>query len=147
MNSSLFPIDILLVEDNPGDVLLVQEAVAETGLAYNIHVVRDGVEAMEYLRKEGKYADVLRPDLVLLDLNLPRKSGREVLAEIKSDENLRSIPVVILTASALEMDVVKAYHEYANCFIIKPINLDQFIKVAQAIQEFWFAMVKLPHRP
>ena len=138
---------MLLVEDNPGDVRLTLEALREAKIKNTVRVVSDGVEAMEYLRKEGKYADVLRPDLVLLDLNLPRKSGREVLAEIKSDENLRSIPVVILTASALEMDVVKAYHEYANCFIIKPINLDQFIKVAQAIQEFWFAMVKLPHRP
>jgi two-component system response regulator len=138
------PIEILLVEDNPGDVDLTREAL-EIGKLNNIlHVVDDGEEAMAFLRREGQYAKTSRPDLVLLDLNLPRKNGREVLAEIKSDENLKRIPVVILTTSKAEEDILKTYNLHANCYVTKPIDLDQFIKVVHAIEEFWLTIVKLP---
>ncbi len=137
-------IDILLVEDNPGDADLAREAL-ETGKVRNsLHVVGDGEAAMAFLRHQGKYTAAPRPDLVLLDLNLPKKDGREVLAEIKSDENLKCIPVVILTTSKAEVDILKTYNLHANCYISKPIDLDQFIKVVQAIEEFWFTIVKLP---
>ncbi len=138
------PIDILLVEDNPGDVRLAQEALKDSKVRNNLFVVRDGVEAMAYLRREGKYADALRPDLVLLDLNLPRKDGREVLAEIKGDEGLRQIPTVILTVSKDEADVLKTYDLHANCFITKPIDLGEFIKVVRSIEDFWLTIVRLP---
>jgi CheY-like chemotaxis protein len=137
-------LDILLVEDNPGDVRLTQEALKENKLHNNLHVTRNGVEAMAFLRQEGKYAEAPRPGLVLLDLNLPRKDGREVLAEIKSDETLRRIPVVILTTSQAEEDILKTYDLHANCYITKPVDLDRFIKVIQSIKDFWLAIVKLP---
>ena len=138
------PIEILLVEDNPGDVDLAREAL-DTGKVRNtLHVVGDGEAALAFLRRQGLYADAPRPGLVLLDLNLPRKDGREVLAEIKTDTNLRCIPVVILTSSKAEEDILKTYDLHANCFITKPIDLHQFIKVVQAIEEFWFTIVKLP---
>jgi chemotaxis family two-component system response regulator Rcp1 len=138
------PIEILLVEDNPGDVDLTREALDIGKLNNILHVVDDGEEAMAFLRREGQYAKAPRPDLVLLDLNLPRKNGREVLAEIKSDENLKRIPVVILTTSKAEEDILKTYNLHANCYVTKPIDLDQFIKVVHAIEEFWLTIVKLP---
>jgi len=138
------PIEILLVEDNPGDVDLSREAL-ENGKLYNtLHVVNDGEAAMAFLRHEGKYTDAPRPDLILLDLNLPRKNGQEVLAEIKSDEELKCIPVVILTSSKAEQDILSTYNLHANCYISKPIDLDQFLKVVQAIKTFWVTIVKLP---
>ena len=143
-NHLIKPIEILLVEDNPGDVDLTREALENGKLRNTLHVVRDGEAAMAFLRREGKYAGVPRPGLVLLDLNLPRKNGREVLAEMKSDKNLKRIPVVILTTSKAEEDILKSYNLHANCFITKPIELSQFIKVVQAIEEFWLTIVKLP---
>ncbi len=138
------PIEILLVEDSPGDVRLTQEGLKEAKLHNNLHVVGDGVEALSFLRKEGKYTNVPRPDLVLLDLNLPKKDGREVLAEIKSDEKLKCIPVVVLTISKAEEDILKSYGLHANCYIIKPIDFNQFTSVVKAIKDFWFSIVKLP---
>jgi chemotaxis family two-component system response regulator Rcp1 len=138
------PIDILLVEDNPGDVRLTIEALKEDKLQNNLHVVKDGIEAMAFLCQEGEYADAPRPDLILLDLNLPKKDGREVLEEIKADESLKRIPVVILTTSQAEEDILKTYDLHANCYITKPVNLDQFIKVVRSIEEFWLTIVKLP---
>lgn len=137
-------IEILLVEDNPGDVRLTQEALKENKIRNNLHVAKDGVEAMKFLRKMNGLKDVPRPDLILLDLNLPKKDGREVLAEIKTDDNLRSIPVVILTTSDAEDDVAKAYHMYANCYIRKPIDLNRFIDVVKVIENFWLSIVELP---
>jgi chemotaxis family two-component system response regulator Rcp1 len=137
-------IDILLVEDNPGDVRLTMEALKEAKLLNTIEHVPDGVEALAYLRKEGKYREANRPDLILLDLNLPKKDGREVLAEVKNDPNLKRIPVVILTTSRAEQDILKAYNLHANCYITKPVDLDQFVRVAKSIDDFWFTMVKLP---
>jgi two-component system, chemotaxis family, response regulator Rcp1 len=137
-------LDILLVEDNPGDVRLAMEALKEAKLLNQITNVPDGVEALAYLRREGKYAEAARPDLILLDLNLPKKDGREVLAEIKNDASLKRIPVVILTTSRAEQDILKAYNLHANCYITKPVDLDQFIKVAKSIDDFWFTMVRLP---
>ena len=140
-------IEILLIEDNPGDVDLAREAL-ETGKVRNtLHVVNDGEAAMAFLRREGTYAGVPRPDLVLLDLNLPKKDGREVLAEIKADPELMRIPVVVLTTSRAEVDILKTYNLHANCFITKPIDLHQFIKVVHAIEDFWFTIVKLPPNP
>ena len=139
------PIEILLIEDNPGDVDLTREALESNKLRNNLHVVRDGEEAMAFLRHEGKYAGVPRPGLVLLDLNLPRKNGREVLAEMKSDENLKRIPVVVLTTSQAEEDIHKTYNLHANCYVNKPIELNHFIKVVQAIEDFWLTIVELPH--
>jgi chemotaxis family two-component system response regulator Rcp1 len=138
------PIEILLVEDNPGDVRLTVEALKDAKVHNNLHVAEDGVEAMAFLRREGKYAGVPRPDLVLLDLNLPKKDGREVLAEIKEDPDLRRIPVVILTVSRAEEDILRSYDLHANCYITKPVNLDQFLKVVKSIEDFWFTIVKLP---
>ena len=138
------PVEILLVEDNPGDVGLTRETLKDSKLLNHISVVEDGVEAMAFLRLEGKYAKATRPDLILLDLNLPKKDGREVLAEIKTDEQLRRIPVVILTTSSAEQDILEMYDLHANCFITKPVNLDQFTTVVKAIEEFWFTIVKLP---
>lgn len=138
------PIEILLVEDNAGDARLAQEALKENKVHNNIHHVKDGVEAMAFLRREGPYADVPFPDLVLLDLNMPRKDGREVLAEVKDDPALRLVPIVVLTTSAAERDLVKSYDLHANAYVIKPLDLDQFIEVVQAIQSFWFTIVKLP---
>ncbi len=138
------PVEILLVEDNPGDVRLTQEALNDGKVRNNMHVAEDGVEAVAFLRREGKYADAPRPDLILLDLNLPKKDGREVLAEIKTDEDLKRIPVVVLTTSKAEQDIFRAYDQHANCYITKPVDLDQFIKIVKGIEDFWFTIVKLP---
>jgi chemotaxis family two-component system response regulator Rcp1 len=138
------PIDILLVEDNPGDVRLTIEALKDGKVRNRLNVVGDGVEAMAYLRREGKYADIPRPDVILLDLNLPKKDGREVLAEIKEDEELRRIPVVVLTTSSSEQDILRTYNLHANCYITKPVDLDQFIQVVRGIEDFWLTIVKLP---
>ncbi len=137
-------IDILLVEDNPGDVRLAQEALKESKVRNKLYVVEDGVEAMAFLRREGKYETAPRPDLILLDLNLPRKSGREVLSEIKTDENLMRIPVVVLTVSRAEEDVIRCYSHHANCYITKPLDFNQFMEVTRSIEEFWLTIVKLP---
>lgn len=137
-------IEILLVEDNPGDVRLTQEALKEGKVHNRLHVVGDGVEAMAFLRREGRYADAVRPDLILLDLNLPRKDGREVLAEIKQDALLKVIPVVVLTTSSAEEDVLRSYNLHANCYIVKPVDLDQFIRAVKFIDDFWLTVVKLP---
>jgi len=141
------PIEILLVEDNPGDADIAREALENGKVLNTLHVVGDGELAMAFLRGQGQYANAPQPDLILLDLNLPRKDGREVLAEVKSDAGLKCIPVVILTTSKAEEDIIKTYNLHANCFITKPIDLDQFIKVVQAIEEFWFTIVKLPPNP
>lgn len=138
------PIDILLVEDNPGDVRLTIETLKEDKLQNNLHVVKDGIEAMAFLHQEGEYADAPRPDLILLDLNLPKKDGREVLEEIKADESLMRIPVVILTTSQAEEDILKTYELHANCYITKPVNLEQFAKVVRSIEQFWLTIVRLP---
>ena len=139
------PIEILLVEDSEGDARLAQEALKEAKVVNTLHWVEDGEEAMEFLRRKGKYANAPRPHVILLDLNLPKKDGREVLAEIKQDESLRRIPVVILTASEAEVDIVKSYDLHANCYITKPIDLDQFLRVVKAIEGFWLTIVKLPN--
>ena len=141
------PADFLLVEDNPGDVRLTQEALKSHKVQNNLHVVTDGEEAMAFLRRQGKYKNAPRPDIILLDLNLPKKDGREVLAEIKSDANLKTIPVVIITSSEAEQDVIKSYNLNANCYVTKPVDLDQFIKVVQSINDFWLTIVKLPSGP
>lgn len=138
------PIEILLVEDNPGDVRLTREALRDGKVRNVLHVAEDGVEAMAFLRREGNYADAPRPDVILLDLNLPRKDGREVLAEIKADETLRRIPIVVMTTSSAEQDILRTYDLHANCYITKPVDLDQFIEVVRSIQEFWLTIVKLP---
>ena len=133
-----------MVEDSPGDVRLTREPLKEGKVRNNFHVARDGVEALEFLRREGEFADAPRPDLILLDLNMPRMDGREVLQEIKADETLRLIPVVILTTSKAEEDVVRSYKLNANCYITKPVDLDQFIKVVRSIEDFWLTVVRLP---
>lgn len=138
------PIEILLVEDNPGDAQLTQIAVEDSKMSIKLNVVEDGVEAMNFLQKQGKYAKATCPDLILLDLNLPRKDGREVLAEIKNDDILKRIPVVVLTTSQAEDDILKAYDLSANCYITKPVDFDQFVKIVQSIEHFWFTIVKLP---
>jgi chemotaxis family two-component system response regulator Rcp1 len=138
------PAEMLLVEDNPGDARLAIEALKDAKVNNNLSWVQDGVEAMAFLRREGEYSDVPRPDVILLDLNLPKKDGREVLAEVKADKDLRSIPVVILTVSGAEEDIVKTYDLHANCYIRKPIDLDQFMKVVKAIKDFWLSIVILP---
>ncbi|EPY01809.1 response regulator [Magnetospirillum fulvum] len=138
--------DILLVEDNPGDARLAQEALKEGRMTSRLKVVVDGVEAMAYLRREGIYADSPRPDLVLLDLNLPRKDGRQVLAEMKEDPELRRIPVVVLTTSQAGQDILRSYDLHANCYITKPVDLDRFIAVVRSIEEYWCSVVTLPPR-
>ena len=138
------PIEILLIEDNAGDARLAKEALRDAKVANNLSWVADGVEAMAYLRREGQYDKAPRPDLILLDLNLPRKDGREVLSAIKADDRLKRIPVVILTTSQAEEDILRAYHLNANCYISKPVDLDQFIKVVRTIEDFWLTIVKLP---
>ena len=138
------PIEILLVEDNPGDVRLVREALKEGKVRNILHVVGDGVEAITFLHKQGEYSKNPRPDLILLDLNLPKKDGREVLAEIKADDNLKRIPVVVLTTSQSEKDILKSYDLYANCYITKPVDLDKFLEVVKSIEDFWLTVVKLP---
>jgi two-component system, chemotaxis family, response regulator Rcp1 len=137
-------IDILLVEDNEGDARLAKEAMRDSKIQNTLHHVIDGEEAMDFLRQRGNYTKVPRPDLILLDLNLPKMDGRQVLAEIKGDENLKRIPVVILTVSSAEEDIFKAYNLHANCYITKPIDLSQFMKVVRSVEDFWLTIVKLP---
>jgi two-component system, chemotaxis family, response regulator Rcp1 len=138
------PIEILLVEDNPGDERLTREALKEGKVRNILHVVTDGREAMRFLRREGRYAQTVRPDLILLDLNLPGKDGRTVLKEIKADPSVRSIPVVILTSSQAEEDIVRSYNLQANCYVTKPVDLNQFVVVVKTIESFWFTIVRLP---
>ena len=138
------PIEILLVEDNPAAVRLTREALKEEKINNSLSVAKDGIEALAFLRREGAYEKAVRPDLILLDLNLPRKDGREVLKEIKEDENLKCIPVVVLTVSEAESDILKTYNLHANCYITKPIDLSQFSRVVKSIQDFWLTIVKLP---
>lgn len=140
------PIRILMVEDNDGDVFLTTEALKEAKVANQVHVVHDGVEALEYLRRHGKYATAPRPDLILLDLNLPRKDGREVLEEIKADPALHKIPIVILTSSSAETDVCKTYNLHANCYIVKPVDFAALVEVVRSIDNFWMTVVTLPNR-
>jgi two-component system, chemotaxis family, response regulator Rcp1 len=137
-------IEILLVEDNPGDARLAQEAIREAQMRNHLNWVLDGVEALTFLRKEGKHTQAPRPDLILLDLNLPRKDGREFLAEIKKDERFKRIPVIVLTTSEAEEDISRAYRLKANCYIAKPPQLDQLIKIVKGIEEFWFKVARLP---
>jgi two-component system, chemotaxis family, response regulator Rcp1 len=137
---------ILMVEDNPTDVLIAREGFSGAEMRNTLHVADDGIEAMEFLRQRGKYAGAPRPDLILLDLNMPRRNGQEVLAEIKSDDNLMSIPVVILTTSKSAEDIDKAYGLHANCYISKPVDFDEFTNVVQTIQDFWFSIVTLSQR-
>lgn len=139
--------DILLGEDEPGDVYLTQEALKTARILNSVHVVEDGVEALAFLRRTGAYADAPRPGLILLDLNLPRKDGREVLAEIKGDPSLATIPVIVLTTSKADEDIIRSYALHANCYVTKPVGLDQFMTVIRATQEFWLSMVKLPPNP
>lgn len=140
----LQPIEILLIEDSPTDALLAKECSNTPRVRNTLHTMMDGVEALAFLHKEGKYRDVPRPDLILLDLNLPKKDGREVLAEIKADEKLKRIPVVVLTTSEDEMDVFQSYGRHANCYIVKPVDFDKFAKIVQDIEGFWFSVVTLP---
>lgn len=146
MKERINPIEILLVEDNPGDVRLETEALKEGKIFNRLSVVRDGAEAMEFLRKKGKFVDVETPDLILLDLNLPKKDGREVLAEIKADDDLKRIPVVVLTTSRNEEDVLKSYNLHANAYIVKPLDLEQFINAVRKIEDFWLTVVRLPSK-
>jgi len=136
---------ILMVEDNPADVRLTREAFSEAKISNSLYVVSDGVEAMSFLRREAPYADVPRPDLILLDLNLPRKDGREVLAEIKADPSLRRIPVVVLTTSRSDADVLSSYNLHANCYITKPVDLERFLEIVHSVENFWLTAVTLPH--
>jgi two-component system response regulator len=138
------PIIILMVEDNPTDVLVTKEGLLSAKLLNTLYVADDGMEAMDFLRHQGKYADAPRPDLILLDLNMPRKNGHEVLAQIKADDKLKNIPVVILTTSKAEGDIINAYKLHANCYITKPVDFDSFTKIVQTIQAFWFSVVTLP---
>src|ERR1039457_1706374 len=144
METTNKPIEILLVEDNEGDARLAQEALKDSKVTNIIHHVHDGIEAMDFLHHKGKYKDAVRPDLILLDLNLPRKDGREVLTEIKNDDNLKMIPVVILTISSNEQDILKTYNLHVNCFITKPLDFEQFLKVVHSIEDFWPTIVRLP---
>jgi len=139
------PIEILLVEDNPGDIRLTKEALKECRILNNLHVTMDGVEAMEYLEKNGRFADSPKPDLILLDLNLPKKSGMEVLTEIKSSEQLKIIPIVVLTTSDSEKDILESYKHHVNCFVTKPVEFDAFMTAVKSIEDFWFSIVRLPH--
>jgi chemotaxis family two-component system response regulator Rcp1 len=138
------PIEILMAEDNPGDVRLTMEALRDAKVLNHMSVAADGVEAMAFLRREGQHAHAPRPDLILLDLNMPRKDGREVLAEIKEDLDLRRIPVVVLTTSTAEKDIMESYDLHANCYIAKPVDLDQFLDVVKSIEDFWLTIVRLP---
>ena len=138
------PIEILLIEDDPGDVLITREALQSAKIRNTLHVVRDGVEALDFLFRRGAYADAPRPDLILLDLNLPRKDGREVLTEVKEDSDLRRIPVVVLTTSSAEEDIVRSYNLHANLYVTKPVELDQFLRIVTAIDDFFVTVVRLP---
>lgn len=144
MTASDKSVEVLLVEDNPGDVRLTREALKESAITHNLNVVSDGVEALAFLRRQGKYALSPRPDIVLLDLNLPKKDGREVLTELKQDPNLRRIPVVVLTTSKAEQDIIKAYDLHANCYVTKPVDLEEFITLVKTIEDFWLTVVRLP---
>ena len=137
-------VEILLVEDSPGDVRLTQEALGDAKIQNRLNVVNDGIEALAYLHQEGHYGDAPRPDLILLDLNMPRMDGREVLAAVKSQDSLKTIPVVVLTTSEADADILKSYELHASCYITKPVDLEQFIRVVAGIEEFWFSIVKLP---
>lgn len=142
--NTIRPIEILLVEDSPSDADLTVDAFSEARVLNNLHWVEDGVEALSFLRRQGQYRDVPRPDLILLDLNMPKKDGREVLAEIKADSQLKRIPVIILTTSAAERDILKTYELNGNCYVTKPIDVEQFMSVAKIIEAFWLAVVQLP---
>ncbi|MEP0875485.1 response regulator [Funiculus sociatus GB2-M2] len=144
MNSGDIPVEILLVEDNEGDIRLTKEAFRESMVWNHMNVVKDGAEALAFLRREGKYTDAIRPGIILLDLNLPKRSGIEVLEEIKRDDELKHIPVVVLTSSQAEQDILNSYNFHANCFITKPLDLEQFLQVVQSIKDFWLTIVKLP---
>ena len=144
MSDSLSVIDVLLVEDDPGDALMTQEAFEHHKIRNSLHIVKDGVEALEFLRREGQYENAPRPGLILLDLNLPRKDGREVLSEVKNDAELRSIPVVVLTTSEAEEDILRSYSLYANAYVTKPVDFDRFIEVVRQIDDFFVTVVKLP---
>lgn len=137
-------LQILLIEDSKSDAVLISETLSESKLLNELNIVRDGVEATDYLYKRGKYTHVSRPDLILLDLNLPKKNGRELLAQIKADENLKTIPVVVLTTSSDETDILKSYQLHVNCYLVKPVDLEQFITVVRSIENFWLALVELP---
>lgn len=139
------PIEILLVEDNPGDARLTREALSEGKVHNNLHHARDGVEAIAFLRREGAFANAPTPDIILLDLNLPKKDGREVLSDLKADPRLRCIPVVVLTTSEAEQDILRSYELHANCYITKPVDLEKFIAIVRGIEDFWLAIVTLPH--
>lgn len=141
---ALKPVEILLVEDNPGDVRLTKEALKEAKVINNLTVLKDGVEALAFLRRQGTYDNAITPHLILLDLNLPKKDGREVLAEIKADETLKRIPVVVLTTSQDEQDIFKSYNLHANCYVTKPVDLEQFMTVVKSIEDFWLGIVMLP---
>ncbi|HEX2920039.1 MAG TPA: response regulator [Bacteroidales bacterium] len=143
-NPVLDSMDILIVEDNPGDARLIREVLNDNKVYSSLHIVNDGVEAMSFLHNTGKYSEMPKPDLIILDLNLPKKDGREVLAELKADDELMHIPVVIMTISQAEEDILKTYKLHANCYIAKPIDLNEFIKVIKSIEDFWFSIVKLP---
>ena len=143
VSTTASPVEILIVEDNPGDVRLAREGLSECKIRNNLHAVDDGIKAMAFLRKQGEYVRTPRPDLILLDLNLPKKDGRQVLREIKEDESFRLIPVVVLTTSKAEEDIVKSYSLHANCYVTKPLGLQQFVEVVQSIENFWFTIVKL----
>jgi chemotaxis family two-component system response regulator Rcp1 len=138
------PIEILLVEDNPADAILMREALRDATVRNNLHVVGDGEDAMAFLRHQDRYADAVVPDLIMLDLNLPKRDGRSVLREIKEDPELKRIPVVVVTSSQAEEDILGSYDLHANCYVTKPVDFDQFIKLMQTIEEFWFTVVKLP---
>lgn len=144
MEKNIRPVNVLLVEDNPGDVRLTQEAFKEAKIFIKLDVTMDGAEAIKFLRKEGEYADVVTPDLILLDLNLPKKDGREVLKEIKTDDTLKRIPVVILTTSNAEQDILKSYNLHVNCYINKPVDFEKFFDIIQKIEEFWLTTAILP---
>jgi CheY-like chemotaxis protein len=141
----VLPVEVLLVEDDPGDVLMTREALEDYKVRNNLHVVNDGEQALAFLRNEGDYRDAPAPDLILLDLNLPRRDGREVLAEVKADERLRRIPVVVLTTSEAEEDVLRSYDLHANCYVTKPVDLEKFIVVVKSIDAFWLTVVTLPN--
>jgi len=144
MNETDGPVEILLAEDNPGDVTLTKKALEEGKLANNLHVTTDGVDALEFLRQEGEYEDAPRPDLVLLDLNMPRKDGEDVLKEMQADDSLNRIPVVVLTSSESEEDIAKSYELNANAYLTKPVDFDGFVEIVNRMEEFWFQVVKLP---
>lgn len=144
IKENIRPIEILLVDDNPGDIRLTQEALKESKVFNNLHIVEDGMEALEFLRKKGRFKNEITPDIILLDLNLPKINGQEVLTEIKNDELLKKIPVVILTISRAEEDILKSYELHANCYITKPVDMNQFIKIVRSIENFWFSIVRLP---